>query len=303
MAISTGNDRLRALIDVLFASVDDPARGDELARRAYLSRFHFDRLVAAALGESPATFRRRLLLERAAHQLSGGTSVTEVGFEAGYSSPEAFARAFRRAFGVSPSAFAGDFRIAAPNGIHFHPPGGLLLPGDYSRRQPMDLTDRMVEHDSWLTARLIEAAAEVDEEALDTPVELTPSTPAFAEAAPSIRAMLDRLVFTKEMWSAAIAGKEFQRDEDTSLGGLKRRLDHAGEDFARLVRDIRNRGAWDTAFVDATCDPPESFTFGGAISHALSWDAYRRLIVAAALRDHGAKDISPDPLDWERARA
>jgi AraC-like DNA-binding protein len=153
MAISTGNDRLRALIDVLFASVDDPARGDELARRAYLSRFHFDRLVAAALGESPATFRRRLLLERAAHQLSGGTSVTEVGFEAGYSSPEAFARAFRRAFGVSPSAFAGDFRIAAPNGIHFHPPGGLLLPGDYSRRQPMDLTDRMVEHDSWLTAR------------------------------------------------------------------------------------------------------------------------------------------------------
>jgi AraC family transcriptional regulator len=68
MAISTGNDRLRALIDVLFASVDDPARGDELARRAYLSRFHFDWLVAAALGESPATFRRRLLLERAAHQ-------------------------------------------------------------------------------------------------------------------------------------------------------------------------------------------------------------------------------------------
>lgn len=167
----------------------------------------------------------------------------------------------------------------------------------------MDLTDRMVEHDGWLTARLIEAAAEVDEEALDTPVELTPSTPAFAEAAPSIRAMLDRLVFTKEMWSAAIPGKEFQRDEDTSLGGLKRRLDHAGEEFAGLVRDIRNRGAWDTAFVDATCDPPESFTFGGAISHALSWDAYRRLIVAAALRDHGAKDISPDPLDWERARA
>src|SRR5205814_5116540 len=65
------------------------------------------------------------------------------------------------------------------------------------------------------------------------------------------------LVFTKEMWSAAIAGHEFHRNEDTSLGGLKRRLDQAGEEFADLVRDIRNRGARDTAFVDATCDPPE----------------------------------------------
>jgi AraC family transcriptional regulator len=38
--------------------------GVELARRAHLSRFHFDRLVAASLGESPAAFRRRILLER-----------------------------------------------------------------------------------------------------------------------------------------------------------------------------------------------------------------------------------------------
>ena len=166
----------------------------------------------------------------------------------------------------------------------------------------MDLTDRMVEHDNWLTAQLIEAAGGVGDEVLDAPVELTPPTSAFAEAAPSIRAMLDRLVFTKEMWSAAIAGHEFHRNEDRSLCGLKRRLDEAGEEFAGLVRDIRNRGAWDTAFVDATCDPPESFTFGGAVAHALSWDAYRRSVAAAALRERGATDVSADPLAWERAR-
>src|SRR5437660_7606769 len=103
MAISIGNDRLRGLIDVLVESVDDPAKGEELAGRAYLSRFHFDRLIAAALGESPAAFRRRLLLERAAYQLSSGVTVLEAALEAGYSSPEAFARAFRRAFGTSPS--------------------------------------------------------------------------------------------------------------------------------------------------------------------------------------------------------
>src|SRR5438105_15159511 len=108
MAIATGTDRLRELIDLLVQSIDDRARGEELARRAYLSRFHFDRLVGAALGETPAALRRRLLLERAAYQLLRGASVTEAAVEAGYSSPEAFARSFRRAFATLPSAFGGD---------------------------------------------------------------------------------------------------------------------------------------------------------------------------------------------------
>jgi hypothetical protein len=85
-----------------------------------------------------------------------------------------------------------------------------------------------------------------------------------------------------------------------SLSALKKRLDDAGGKFATVVRDIRDRGAWDTAFVDATFDPPESFTFGGAIAHALTWDAYRRQVVAAALRERGVEGLSTDPLDWHR---
>jgi AraC-like DNA-binding protein/uncharacterized damage-inducible protein DinB len=294
-------DRLRALIDVLVESVDDPARGEELARRAHLSRFHFDRLVAATLGESPGAFRRRLLLERAAYRLSHGAPVLEAALDAGYSSSEAFARAFRRAFASAPSDFRGSHRIAAPNGVHFHPPGGLLVPGDDTRRKALDLTDRMIEHDNWLTTTLIDAAAQLSDEVLDEPVQLTPRTDAFQESAPSIRSMLDRLVFTKEMWSSAIEGREFVRNDDASLSSLKHRLDDAGSRFSSVVRDIRDRGAWDTAFVDATCDPPESFTFGGAIAHALTWDAYRRQVVAAVLRERGVEGVSADPLDWERS--
>ena len=95
---------------------------------------------------------------------------------------------------------------------------------------------------------------------------------------------------------------EFHREDDSSPDGLKRRLDASGAEFAELVRGIRNRNAWDTAFVDATCDPPESFTFGGAVAHALAWDAHRRQVVSAALRERGADGISPDPLIWERER-
>jgi AraC-like DNA-binding protein len=303
MATTLGKDRLRTLIDVLLESLDRPAGGEELARRVYLSRFHFDRLVAAALGESPGAFRRRLLLERAAWRLSTGDSVGGAAFDAGYSSAEAFARAFRRAFGSAPSLFDGDFRLAAPNGVHFHPPGGLLVPGDDPGRETMDLVDRLLDHDLWLTCTLIEAAEELPEHALDEPVQLAPPTAAFAGEAPSIREMLERLVFTKEMWSAAIAGRELHQDDDSSPCGLKRRLETSGREFAELVRGIRNRNAWDTAFVDATCEPPESFTLGGAVAHALAWDAHRRQVVTAAMRERGAHLPSPDPLAWERERA
>ena|SRR5438046_2123248 len=85
VATTLRRDRLRALIDSILESLDVPARGDELAARVHLSRFHFDRLVAGAIGESPGEFRRRLLLERAAYELGRGAAVLETALGAGYS--------------------------------------------------------------------------------------------------------------------------------------------------------------------------------------------------------------------------
>jgi AraC family transcriptional regulator len=299
-------DRLRRLVDVLVESVDSPAAGAELARRAYLSRFHFDRLVHAVLGETPAVFRRRLLLERAAYELAESSrSVTEIGLDAGYGSLEAFTRAFRRVFGVKPTEFRAaetrDFRAPAPNGVHFHPPGGVLVPGDDARRKTMDLVDRMVEHDNWVSEQLLGSAGTLDCAALDEPVALDPPSAGFSEDAPSIRAMLNRLVFTKEMWSAAIAGRSFEESHETSLEAMRARLETAGAEFAALARDIRDRGAWDTAFVDATCEPPETFTFGAAVAHVLVWNARRHEAVAGALAARGVETVRPDPIAWERS--
>jgi AraC family transcriptional regulator len=69
------------------------------------------------------------------------------------------------------------------------------------------------------------------------------------------------------------------------------------------VRGIRDRNVRDTAFVDALCDPPEMFTFGGMVAHVLTWSAHRRLVIAGALRNLGADIGSADPLEWERRRA
>jgi AraC family transcriptional regulator len=143
-------DRLRDVVDAVLEALDEGLDGPALAARAMLSPFHFHRLVRAGIGEAPATFRRRLLLERAAWQLGRGGTVTDVSLEAGYDAVEAFSRSFSRAFGVPPSRFAAagrDFRLTAPNAIHFHPPGGLRLPGG-ARSTTMDLSDRLVEHDT-----------------------------------------------------------------------------------------------------------------------------------------------------------
>ena len=100
-------DTFVAFVDTLSESLDDhDATGEDLAARAHLSRFHFDRVVTAVSGETPARLRRRILLERAAFRLvTSRASVLEIAIEAGYSSNEAFTRAFRRAYGVGPSAW------------------------------------------------------------------------------------------------------------------------------------------------------------------------------------------------------
>jgi AraC family transcriptional regulator len=287
-------DGLRNLLDALVESVETGGSGAEVAARVHVSRFHFDRIVAAALDERPGAFRRRLLLERAAHSLAGGASVGEAALEGGYLSAEAFARAFRRAHGVAPSAFAGSglpFRLPAPNGIHFHPPGALLVVGG-ERSDTMDLTDRLLEHDLWLTGRLLDAAEGLPAETLSEPLEVEEET---------LGSMLERLVWSKEMWTAAVEGRPMPARRGGSPECLRKRLGEAGPAFLEIVRDARTRGTWDTAFVDATCEPPESFTYGGMAAHVLTWSAHRRHVLLEALQRHGVDVADSDPLAWERS--
>jgi hypothetical protein len=52
-------DRLRDVVDAVIEALDEGLDGRALAARAMLSRFHFNRLVRAGIGEAPAAFRRR----------------------------------------------------------------------------------------------------------------------------------------------------------------------------------------------------------------------------------------------------
>jgi AraC family transcriptional regulator len=296
-------DRLRDVVDAVLEALDEGLDGPALAARAMLSPFHFNRLVRAGIGEAPAAFRRRLLLERAAWRLGRGATVIEASLEAGYEAVEAFSRAFTRAHGVPPSRFADErrsFRIAAPNAIHFHPPGGLLLPGP-QRTTTMDLSDRLVEHEHWHTMRLLEQAATLSDDALDRAMRPGLVVHDFEGPEPDVRTMLDRIVYTKEVWTAAIAGRDFPTDRDRSIAGQRARLAAVQPQFTSLVRRIRDRNEWDDAFVDALCTPPVSFTYGSVIAHILTVSVVRRQTVIGVLRELGVKDVETrDPIEWER---
>jgi AraC family transcriptional regulator len=304
-------DRLRDLIDLVIGSLDEPgADGRVLARRAHFSRDHLDRLLAAATGESPVALRRRLLLERAAWQLrTGAATPAEAATAAGYGSPAAFSRAFARAHGTPPAAFGASeqpVEIAAPNGIHFHPPAGLLIPGGHEPRARRDLTERMVAHHLDRVRELLRAAAALPPERLQEPRRAGFVAVWFEGEEATAALMAERLVYTLEVWVAAILGEAQPQPEPQALAGLgdlAQRHDRAAAAFVRIARRIRDAGAWDDAFVDALCEPPQSFTYGGVISHVLAYGAIRREALAALLRELGA-DIpsSGDPIEWELSR-
>lgn len=78
---------------------------EAIADACGVSRFHLVRAFAAATGQSLMRYRRNRRLSEAARGLAGGAnSITEVAFSAGYASHEAFTRAFRDRFGMTPEA-------------------------------------------------------------------------------------------------------------------------------------------------------------------------------------------------------
>ena len=78
----------------------------QLATLAGFSLPHFHRVFLAQVGESPTAYIRRLRLERAGRKLRmGACDIGEVALAAGYGSHNAFSKAFKDHFGLSPQAF------------------------------------------------------------------------------------------------------------------------------------------------------------------------------------------------------
>ena len=299
--VSTG-DTFATFVSCLADHLDDhDLRGGDLAARLYLSRSHFDRLVAAAAGETPARFRRRVLLERAAFRLlTGESEVLDVAIEAGYGSHAAFTRAFTRAYGKAPQAWRKaptTVLLDTPNGVHFHPPAGLRLPAPRTETS-MDLLVRMVEHHVWLLGEMVDRAARLTDTELDRPIATSATD---IDDNPTLRSLLSRLVGQMDMWNRALALRDYDWavEREESVTGMRRRLAEVGPTFLAQVRRAVGEGRLDETFVHAQGGPPKVYTHGGLIAHVLTFAAYRRTLAVGALTTAGISDLAHgDPRDW-----
>jgi len=299
------------LTDLVGNNLEDAVDGNALARAAHYSRYHFQRMFRQTTGETPSSCRRRLLMERAAYQLlHGDCSVTQLAFESGFESVEGFTRAFRKSAGVSPSHFRRikppSWFFATPNDIHYDPVVGaaICLAQPLRQGDSMDLTDVLIQHDLWLTRRMLEKAQSLSDAQLDKPLKGFDNPLLYHSQTKTLRELLDRLVFTKETWMASIHGRQEPAHPDKSVEGMLKRLDSAFGEFVALTKKVRDEKLWDSSFMDMLCEPPETFTYSGMIAHILTFSAYRRTAVIEALEQFGITDLGyGDPVEWLRAQA
>lgn len=85
---------------------------DEIADGVGVSRFHLSRAFAVSTGSSLAGYARARRLTEAARALArGAPDILSVALDAGYGSHEAFTRAFRQHFSLTPDQFRAQARL------------------------------------------------------------------------------------------------------------------------------------------------------------------------------------------------
>lgn len=96
--------RLNTALSYIETHLEDRLELESIAAVACCSQFHFMRVFEVVSGIGVGDYIRRRRLSQAALALSSGREkVIDVALRYGYDTPEAFAKAFKRLFGITPS--------------------------------------------------------------------------------------------------------------------------------------------------------------------------------------------------------
>jgi AraC family transcriptional regulator len=99
--------RINRTIDYIVQHLTEPLDLHQVAGVAHFSPFHFHRVFKALVGETLATFVKRVRLERAIQMMSHrpDTTLTDIALGCGFASSSDFARSFKQRYGIAPRAF------------------------------------------------------------------------------------------------------------------------------------------------------------------------------------------------------
>jgi AraC family transcriptional regulator len=98
--------RMQRVCDYMHAHLAEEISLQDLAKVAYLSRFHLIRMFKQTYGTTPYQRLTRLRTQRAQRLLAtSDTPITQIALDCGFTNQTHFAAAFRRLVGLSPRAY------------------------------------------------------------------------------------------------------------------------------------------------------------------------------------------------------
>ena len=94
---------IQRAIDYIEAHIDEEIKIENVAKEAYSSVFHFQRVFSILCGYTVGDYiRNRRLANAALDLLNSDNKVIDVAYKYGYDTPESFTRAFKNFHGVNP---------------------------------------------------------------------------------------------------------------------------------------------------------------------------------------------------------
>ncbi len=110
-------ERIQRAVDYIETDLSREVALDEAAARACWSSFHFMRTFTAVIGATFREYLRTRRMDLAAYRLSfSDERVLDIAVSVGYETHEAFTRAFKKIYGVSPGRYRtiGTYTMRAP---------------------------------------------------------------------------------------------------------------------------------------------------------------------------------------------
>ena len=118
----TTNHTFDALLNFIDEHLDQPLSVDELAQRAYLSRYHFIRRFQRAVQQTPHQYVMNRRLAKAKELLATSElPITEICLAVGFESLGSFSTLFRQVVGWSPSIYRARVLAQRHNPYKFIP--------------------------------------------------------------------------------------------------------------------------------------------------------------------------------------
>ncbi len=154
----------------------------------------------------------------------------------------------------------------------------------------MDLLDRLLGHDHWATAQLLEASRSLADAQLDRPFDIGHRT---------LRETLAHTIFVVDFWTGWMTGQPgtTEREGRRSIADLVDYHERFYAAFAAFAGRVRDEQRLDDTFLDHNAWRK---TLGGTIIHVIHHNAQHRGEARHILERLGVPGLwDGDPQEWE----